>query len=97
MVVEEAAVPAAHRVVGEHVAFADAEVVEVGEGGHVAVPADTGWGVPVGGGDELVGGGGGGEVGGCGDEGGGEWGFGEEDVGVEIFVVEAEVELADGL
>lgn len=60
MLVEETAVPAAHLVVGEHIAFTDADVVEVGEGVHVAVLVEPGGCGPVLNGDELVEAGGGG-------------------------------------
>jgi hypothetical protein len=62
VLVEETAVPAAHLVVGKHVAFADADMVEVGERVHVAVFVDPFWCRPVFDGDQLVEAGGRGNV-----------------------------------
>lgn len=55
MLVEEAAVPAAHVAVGEEVAFPDAEGAEVGQGGVKAGCVDVAGRLPVVLGYEVVG------------------------------------------
>ena len=97
--VEEAGVPAAHVAVGEEVALADADRVQVREAVVVAFLVDPG-GVrvrPVRDGDELVVGLAGGEGGGRGFEFGGEGRLAEEDPGVGVGVVPVVLELAHAL
>lgn len=66
VVVKEAGLPADHRVVGEHVALADADGAQVVEGVHVFVSGDPVWCGPVRAWDDVVLGLGGGSVrGGC--------------------------------
>ena len=97
VLVEEAAVPAAHVAVREHPAFAYAESAQVVEAVHVASLVDPGWRGPVGERNEVVGGGCRSDIRGGGDEVGGEWLLAEEEPRVVVPAIEAELEFPHAL
>ena len=97
VLVEEAAVPAAHVAVGEHPALAYTESAEVIKAVHVAILIDPGRRGPVGERNKVVGCGCRSDIRGGGDEVGGEWLFAEEEPWVVVPAIEAEFEFPHAL